>query len=106
VAAEAGGALRHGETAGLPIKRRALTLQPSTRRARFPPPCTHEDLNRRRPALLGRNKRTVKEENGQVRLAMAVSCEADKASCDRLVREFQQLNAKVAHDVGRRGQQP
>lgn len=55
------------------------------------------------PAVI---KRSLKEENGQVRVAMTARCEADKPSCDRLMREFQQLNEKMRQDVQGRMQRP
>lgn len=40
-------------------------------------------------------KRQLVEEDGAVQLQMAVHCEASKAACDALVREFQALNNAV-----------
>lgn len=48
-------------------------------------------------------RRGVVEANGSVSVRMNALCEADKASCDRLIREFQALNAKMRDDVRSRG---
>lgn len=46
-------------------------------------------------------RRAIKQANGRVYVEMTALCEADKASCDRLVREFQQLNQKMREDIQR-----
>jgi hypothetical protein len=54
----------------------------------FPPPG--------HPAYPAAVKRSVVEENGAVKLDLRVLCEASKAACDDLVREFQKLDAKLS----------
>jgi hypothetical protein len=44
------------------------------------------------PAYPSVVKRWVTQENGEANLNMDVHCEATKAPCDALVREFQKLN--------------
>jgi hypothetical protein len=40
-------------------------------------------------------RRTIKQSNGQVHVVTAALCQADKLSCDNLIREFQQLTEKM-----------
>lgn len=40
-------------------------------------------------------RRTIKNANGQVYVVTAALCQADKLSCDKLIREFQQLTDKM-----------
>lgn len=40
-------------------------------------------------------RRTIKKTNGQVHVVTAALCQADKLSCDNLIREFQQLSEKM-----------
>jgi hypothetical protein len=40
-------------------------------------------------------RRTLKQTNGQVHVVTTALCQADKLSCDKLIREFQQLNEKM-----------
>ena len=40
-------------------------------------------------------KRVVEEHNGTVFVHMDVLCQADKAACDSLVQQFQQLNERI-----------
>lgn len=44
------------------------------------------------PAHPSAVKRSLEQENGRTNLHMAVACEASKAACDELVREFQRMN--------------
>lgn len=46
-------------------------------------------------------RRAIKQADGRVYVEMSALCEADKAPCDRLVREFQQLNQKMREDIQR-----
>lgn len=40
-------------------------------------------------------RRAIKERNGGVYVEMTALCQAEKTPCDRLMREFQQLNQKM-----------
>lgn len=40
-------------------------------------------------------RRIVKQTNGQVHVVTTALCQADKLSCDKLIREFQQLNEQM-----------
>lgn len=55
------------------------------------------------PAYPAVVRRTVTEEGGSIKLGMSVQCEASKAACDDLVREFERLNRAVMDSArGRR----
>lgn len=56
------------------------------------PPETHEAY----PSVV---KRKVVEDDGIVRLVTTVSCGSTKVICDRLVRDFIQLNENVRREV-------
>jgi hypothetical protein len=45
-------------------------------------------------------RRTVKQANGMVYVEMSALCQAAKEPCDRLMREFQQLNQRMRDEVG------
>jgi hypothetical protein len=44
----------------------------------------------------------VVSSNGDVQLEMRARCEAQKESCDRLIREFQELNQRMREQVQQR----
>ena len=44
-------------------------------------------------------KRVVVERDGRVFDQLSVLCEASKAACDNLIRQFQQLDKKVSQDI-------
>lgn len=46
-------------------------------------------------------KRALANENGEVRLHMSIKCEASKAACDNLVRQFNDLNAQMINSLHR-----
>ena len=47
------------------------------------------------PAYPAAVRRQVRQQGGQVQLGMDIQCEASKAACDDLVREFQKLNERA-----------
>lgn len=49
-------------------------------------------------------KRALVVKDGAISINMQVKCGADKASCDRLVDQFKELNEKVKQDVASGGQ--
>jgi hypothetical protein len=49
-------------------------------------------------------RRAVKQNSRGTYVEMTALCEADKASCDRLMREFQALNQKMREDVQHRAE--
>lgn len=51
------------------------------------------------PAFPSVVRRMVVERDGAVYIDMSAICEADKAACDRLMREFQALNKKTADEA-------
>jgi hypothetical protein len=50
------------------------------------------------PAHPSAVKRVVSEQDGSVQIEMRVLCEATKAACDQLVRDFQALNDQMKHN--------
>lgn len=44
-------------------------------------------------------RREVVERDGGVALEMRALCQADKASCDKLIREFQELNERMRQSM-------
>lgn len=54
------------------------------------------------PAHPSAIKRQLVSEGGQVNLHMTVQCEATKAACDALVREFEDLNQQMIKAIGGR----
>jgi hypothetical protein len=52
------------------------------------------------PAYPAVVKRTVRETVGKVVLDMSALCEAAKRACDRLLREFQEMNRKIGESAG------
>jgi len=55
------------------------------------------------PAYPAGVKRTILERGGSLYIDMRVLCEAQKAACDKLVREFQALNERMRREVGSGG---
>ncbi|WP_440224224.1 hypothetical protein ACQQ2N_03155 [Dokdonella sp. MW10] len=55
------------------------------------------------PAYPSAVRRVVSESNGALVVSMSVLCQAEKASCDRLVQDFQALNERMKDDFARRG---
>ncbi len=55
------------------------------------------------PAYPSAVRRVVSESNGTLVVSMSVLCQAEKASCDRLVQDFQALNERMKDDFARRG---
>lgn len=58
------------------------------------------------PAHPAAVKRVVAEKDGAVYIDMKVLCQADKTSCDTLVREFQALNDRIKEEVRNKISQP
>jgi len=56
------------------------------------------------PAHPAAVKRTVVEQDGQVRIAMSALCQASKAACDKLVADFNDLNQKIASSMRSKAQ--
>ena len=56
------------------------------------------------PAHPAAVKRKVVERDGAVGFHMTALCQAEKAACDRLIEEFQQLNDRVREQSQRRGE--
>jgi hypothetical protein len=55
------------------------------------------------PAVVRRN--VQQRPGGEVYVQTVALCEADKLSCDKLIREFQKLNEKMGESVRARNQQ-
>src|SRR5260221_7853769 len=51
-------------------------------------------------------KRNPVQKDGSMFIQMRALCQADKAACDKLMAEFQELNSKIAADIQRRSQSP
>lgn len=51
-------------------------------------------------------KRNPAQKDGAMYIQMRALCQADKAACDKLIEEFQELNRKIAADIQRRSQAP
>lgn len=49
-------------------------------------------------------KRTVEENNNELSIRMGVLCGASKEACDRLVREFADLNEKIKLDIKKKSE--
>lgn len=47
-------------------------------------------------------RRQVRESGSDVSIDMSVLCESQKANCDKLTAEFEQLNAAMRDDIRRR----
>jgi hypothetical protein len=57
------------------------------------------------PAHPSAVKRTIYDKDGEVFIEMNVLCQAAKAPCDDLVRQFQALNQSIKEEVRRKGAQ-
>jgi hypothetical protein len=51
-------------------------------------------------------KRNPAQKDGAMFIQMHALCQAEKAACDKLIEEFQELNRKIAADMQRRSQTP
>ena len=49
-------------------------------------------------------RREVKQRDGNVYVDMVALCQAEKAACDRLIRDFQRLNQRMSESI--RSRQP
>jgi hypothetical protein len=50
-------------------------------------------------------RRAMKQDAKGIYLEMTALCQADKLSCDKLIREFEQLNARMKEEFRNRQQQ-
>lgn len=51
-------------------------------------------------------KRNPVQKDGAMFIQMRALCQAEKAACDKLIAEFQELNNKIAADIQRRSRAP
>jgi hypothetical protein len=56
------------------------------------------------PAHPAAVKRKIVERDGAVGVHMTALCQAEKAACDKLIEEFQQLNNRIREQAQRRGE--
>ena len=58
------------------------------------------------PAYPAAIKRHMYEKGGALYVGMTALCQAGKAVCDDLIREFEQMNARLGESMRKRAQEP